>query len=54
MPHVRLQTLIDRLEALPPGGITVANVEAILADGTLDDRELQRFVGVLPHKYARR
>jgi predicted metal-dependent enzyme (double-stranded beta helix superfamily) len=54
MPHVRLQTLIDRLEALPPGGITVPAVQAILADGTLDDRELQRFVGVLPHKYARR
>ncbi|MFN6146331.1 MAG: cysteine dioxygenase [Planctomycetota bacterium] len=54
MPHVRLQTLIDRLEALPPGGITVPTVQAILADGALDDRELQRYVGALPHKYARR
>ena len=54
MPHVRLQTLIDRLEALPPGGITVPTVQAILADGALDERELQRYVGSLPHKYARR
>ncbi len=54
MARLRLQSLIERLDALSPADITVPRVQQILADGELDDAELKRFVGVLPDKYARR
>ena len=54
MARLRLQSLIERLDALTPAEITVPRVQQILADGELDDAELKRFVGVLPDKYARR
>lgn len=54
MGMLRLQTLIDRLDALAPRDLTVANVQAILGDGALDDGELRRYVGVRADKYARR
>lgn len=54
MALLRLQSLIERLDALPAAEITLPRVQQILADGELDDAELRRFVGVLPDKYARR
>lgn len=54
MSILRLQTLIDRLEALPPDKIAVPHVQQLVGDGELDDAELRRYVGVLPDKYARR
>jgi predicted metal-dependent enzyme (double-stranded beta helix superfamily) len=54
MPMLRLQTLVDRLSSLPPAQIELARVAAMLADGELDAAELRRYVGALPHKYARR
>ena len=54
MQRLGLQTLVERLERLRPPDISVPRVQELLADGVLDDAELRRFVGVLPHKYARR
>ncbi|MCU0867851.1 MAG: hypothetical protein MUC36_29040 [Planctomycetes bacterium] len=54
MQRLGLQTLVDRLERLSPQGITVPAVQELIADGTLDDGELQRFIGTRPDKYARR
>ncbi|MBL8751666.1 MAG: cysteine dioxygenase family protein [Planctomycetes bacterium] len=54
MSTLRLQTLIDRLEGLAPGKVTLPQVQQIVGDGQLDDAELRRYVGVLPNKYARR
>jgi predicted metal-dependent enzyme (double-stranded beta helix superfamily) len=54
MPLLRLQTLVERLDALAPRAIDLPTVQSILGDGVLDDAELRRYVGVLPHKYARR
>lgn len=51
---LRLQALVDRLEALAPRDITVPAVQAVLADGALDDAELRRYTGTLPDHYARR
>lgn len=49
-----LPTLVERLDGLSQDQITLANVEAILADGALDEASLRPYVGVLPDKYARR
>jgi predicted metal-dependent enzyme (double-stranded beta helix superfamily) len=54
MSTLRLQTLVDRLEALTPGEITMPHVQQLVGDGELDAAELRRYVGVLPNKYARR
>jgi predicted metal-dependent enzyme (double-stranded beta helix superfamily) len=54
MQRLGLQTLVDRLERLSPQGITVPAVQELIADGSLDDGELQRFIGTRPDKYARR
>ena len=54
MVRLRLQSLIERLDALPQAQLTVPRVQQILADGELDDAELRRFVGELLDKYARR
>lgn len=54
MNRLGLQTLVDRLGSLNANDITVASVQAIVADGVLDDAELRRYVGVRPDKYARR
>jgi predicted metal-dependent enzyme (double-stranded beta helix superfamily) len=54
MQRLGLQTLVDRLERLSPQGITVPYVQELLADGVLDEAELQRYVGTRPDKYARR
>ena len=54
MPTLRLQTLVDRLDALNPREINLTTVQALVGDGTLDDDELRRYVGVRTDKYARR
>jgi predicted metal-dependent enzyme (double-stranded beta helix superfamily) len=54
MQRLGLQTLVDRLERLNPQGITVPYVQELLADGVLDEAELQCFVGTRPDRYARR
>lgn len=54
MAMLRLQTLIDRLDALNPRDISVARVQAIVGDGALDEAELRPYIGVRTDKYARR
>lgn len=54
MPPLRLQTLVDRLDALRPQDIDLPTVQAIVEDGVLDDSELRLYVGARTDKYARR
>lgn len=54
MATLRLQTLIERLHGLHPRDIVLPTVQAILADGALDDGELRPYVGVRADRYARR
>ncbi|MBL8728536.1 MAG: cysteine dioxygenase family protein [Planctomycetes bacterium] len=54
MSRLSLQTVVDRLEQVAPGDITVPRIAELLADGELDEATLRPFIGALPHKYARR
>ncbi|MBX3463749.1 MAG: cysteine dioxygenase family protein [Planctomycetes bacterium] len=54
MTRLSLQTLVERLGRLGPGDITLPKVEAIVADGVLDEATLRPYVGERADKYARR
>ena len=54
MKRLSLETLVERLGRLGPRDITLSGVQAIVADGALDEASLRPYIGVRPDKYARR
>jgi predicted metal-dependent enzyme (double-stranded beta helix superfamily) len=54
MQRIGIQTLVDRLTALGPKGLSLQKVQDVLADGILDESSLRPFAGSRTDKYARR
>lgn len=54
MQRFSIGTLVERLAELGPKGLSLSAVQDLLADGALDERSLQPFVGARADKYARR
>ena len=53
MATTGLHALVDRLELLAPPAISTVNVQALIADTVIDDREIAGFVEARTDRYAR-
>ena len=53
MANNGLQGLVERLGLLAPEAISIVNVQALLAEAVLSDREVDLFVESRPDRYAR-
>ncbi|MFM1870639.1 MAG: hypothetical protein RL398_61 [Planctomycetota bacterium] len=54
MAYFSLQSLVERLDRLAPGEITLDRVQGIVGDGLLEEATLRPYIGARPDKYARR
>lgn len=54
MQRLSLSAFVDRLESLDPKSITVANVQALVGFGGLDEATLRPYIGTRIDHYARR
>lgn len=53
MANTGLHALVERLGLLAPPAISTINVQALLADTEIEDREIDLFVEARPDRYAR-